>query len=813
MGVVATAQTAKILAKERKKIMKNKFSVSGMTCSNCSMAVEKAIKKLNGVENATVSLIEKIAIVEYDENILSIPDIISAVKQKGYGCTLNEKTEKNKKGNFQAKTLLTRFMVSLTLLLALLYFSMGKMIGVPLPSLTINLIVQAVLSLAIILVNYKIYLKGIKSFFVGGLGMDALITLGSLSGYIYSIVVMIIYYAVGIVPMGVFFEASGMVLTLINLGKFLEELSKEKTGKEVDKLVNLIPEEVNVLIGDKEEKIKSSLVKVGDKIVLRAGDYIFADGKIVEGVISLDKSMVTGESMLVESTIGESVVSGSMVKNGYAIMVAKKVGEETLFAKIVERVKTAGASKSPMQKLADKISGWFVPIVSIISLITLTVWLIINGNAYNAFNYAVSVLVISCPCALGLATPVAIMAGIGKGASLKVLFKDAESLQKLEKVNAVLLDKTATLTEGKMQVESFVNLSKTADEKLLKIALSLEDKSSHPLAESIKNFVHLSTEKVTNFEYKIGVGLSGKIGGKNYYLGSEKIAPKGVNFESVKMVAKTTLYLFNDDKLLGYFIVSDKLKEGSLQAVKMLKEMGVETALITGDEEKSATHFASLLGIDSVEYNVLPEDKYQKVIEYQKRGKIVAMVGDGINDSPALKQADVGVAIGTGTDVAIESASVVLMNGKITSLTNGINLSKKTNQVIKGNLFWAFIYNALAIPIACGVLMPIGIVLTPAISSACMCLSSLFVVTNALRLNRFKIAKPKEKSDMNLIVEGMMCMHCEKRVKEGVLEINGVKGVEINLKKKLVKIDAPIELKNEIIEKITELGYQVKGEK
>ena len=793
--------------------MKNKFSVSGMTCSNCSLAVEKAIKKLNGVKSVTVSLIEKLAIVEYDENTVSIPDIISAVKQKGYGCNLSEKTEKNKKGNSQAKSLLIRFVVSLTLLFALLYFSMGKMLGLPLPSLTINLIIQALLSLAIILVNYTIYLKGIKSFFVGGLGMDALITLGSLSGYIYSVVVSIIYLCNGTSPSGIFFEASAMVLTLINLGKFLEELSKEKTGKEVDKLVNLIPEEVNDLVNGKEEKVKSSLVKVGDKIVLRAGDYIFSDGVIIEGVVSLDKSVVTGESMLVENTVGDSVVSGSMVKNGYAIMVAKKVGEETLFAKIVERVKSAGASKSPMQKLADKISAVFVPIVSVISLITLIVWLLINGNTYNAFNFAVSVLVISCPCALGLATPVAIMAGIGKGASLKVLFKDAESLQKLESVNAVLLDKTATLTEGKMQVESFINLTKIDNEKLLKIALSLEDKSAHPLAESIKNFVHLKKEKVTNFEYKIGVGLSGKIGGENYYLGSEKIAPKGAVFESVKMVAKTTLYLFNDNKLLGYFIISDKLKDGSLQAVKTLKEMGVETALITGDEEKSATYFASLLGIDSVEYNVLPEDKYQKVVDYQQKGKIVAMVGDGINDSPALKQADVGVAIGTGTDVAIESASVVLMNGKITSLVNGINLSKKTNKVIKGNLFWAFIYNALAIPIACGVLMPIGIVLTPAISSACMCLSSLFVVTNALRLNKFKEEKSKENLGMNLIVEGMMCMHCEKRVKDGVLEINGVKSVEINLKKKLVKIDAPIDLKNEIIEKITALGYQVKGEK
>ena len=495
MGVVVTAPTVKILvARRKKKIMKNKFSVSGMTCSNCSLAVEKAIKKLNGVKSVTVSLIEKLAIVEYDENTVSIPDIISAVKQKGYGCNLSEKTEKNKKGNSQAKSLLIRFVVSLTLLFALLYFSMGKMAGLPLPSLTINLIIQALLSLAIILVNYTIYLKGIKSFFVGGLGMDALITLGSLSGYIYSVVVSIIYLCNGASPSGIFFEASAMVLTLINLGKFLEELSKEKTGKEVDKLVNLIPEEVNVLVNGKEEKVKSSLVKVGDKIVLRAGDYIFSDGVIIEGVVSLDKSVVTGESMLVENTVGDSVVSGSMVKNGYAIMVAKKVGEETLFAKIVERVKSAGASKSPMQKLADKISGVFVPIVSVISLITLIVWLLINGNTYNAFNFAVSVLVISCPCALGLATPVAIMAGIGKGASLKVLFKDAESLQKLESVNAVLLDKTATLTEGKMQVESFVNLTKIDNEKLLKIALSLEDKSAHPLAESIKNFVHLKKE-------------------------------------------------------------------------------------------------------------------------------------------------------------------------------------------------------------------------------------------------------------------------------------------------------------------------------
>ncbi len=783
-----------------------------MTCSNCSLSVEKAIKNLNGVNEVNVSLIEKIAVVEYDESFLSEQDIISAVKSKGYGCSLKDEGEIKKQKNAQASYLLKRFLISLVFLVALMYFSMGKMIGLATPSLTVCLIAEAILALAVILVNYQIYLKGIKSFFVGGLGMDALITLGSLSGYVYSIVVTIVYFCNGIEPLGVFFEASAMVLTLINLGKFLEELSKDKTGKEVDKLVGLIPEEVNVLRDGKEVKIKSSEVKVGDKLVVRAGDYIFTDGVIEEGSVSLDKSVVTGESMLFEAGVNSPVVSGSIVKNGYAVIRAEKVGEETLFAKIIDRVKTAGASKSPMQKLADKISGVFVPIVSLIAVVTLIVWLIVSKNAYTSFNYAVSVLVISCPCALGLATPVAIMAGIGKGASLKVLFKDAESLQKLEGVNAVLLDKTATLTEGKMQVESFVNLSDEPSEYLLKIALSLEDKSSHPLAESIKNFVHEKSEKVVGFEYLIGVGLSGEIDGKRYYLGSEKIARKGVKFERKKMLSKTTLYLFDDTSLLGYFIIGDKLKEGSLEAVKTLKDMGVEVALITGDEKDSATYFANLLGIENVEYNVLPEDKYQKVIEYQNKGKVVAMVGDGINDSPALKQADVGVAIGTGTDVAIESASVVLMNGKIDSLINGINLSKKTNRVIKGNLFWAFIYNSLAIPLACGVLSPIGISLTPAISSACMCLSSLFVVTNALRLNRFKINE-KEQYSMNLVVEGMMCKHCEARVKEGVSEIDGVKSVEINLKKKLVKIDAPEELKEEIVKKITSLGYEVKGEK
>lgn len=792
--------------------MKKKFSVGGMTCSACSSGIEKFLAKKAGVKEVSVSLMDNSMEITFEENVISEKEIISCVQKLGY--TAGEYVP-SVSVNKVKSPLKTRFLVSLILLVPLLYFSMGKMIGVPLPKTIICLCVQAVLALAIMIVNKRYFISGIKAVLHKSSNMDTLVSTASICAYVYSLVITILFAVGSVKDSMVFYEASAMVLTIVTLGKWLEDSSKKRTGNAVEKLLKLIPDTANLLVDGKETVVKSSELKIGDKIVLRSGEYVPIDGTVIEGNASVDKSSITGESIPEEIVKGDKAVSGSIIKKGYVVVVAENVGSDTMMSKIVEIVREAGGKKAPVQKLADKIAGVFVPIVSTLAIIAFAVWLIAGKDLYTAVNFGISVLVISCPCALGLATPVAVVVATGKGASKGVLYKDAESLLKAKDVNCVLLDKTATLTVGKPSVNEFINLSDIEDKEILCAVSALEEKSNHPLAECIIRFCGETDCVVDKYEYVIGKGIFGSVRGKAYYVGNASLMTDTVKEQIdnalVKNEGGSTVYVADDKKLIAEFFVKDGLKPQSEQAVKDLKEQNVKTVLITGDNVKSAEIVANATGVDEYRANVLPEQKANAVSEYKRKGYLTAMMGDGINDSPALSVADVGVAMGTGTDVAIDSADVIIVSGNPYAVSDMIKLSKKTDKIIKGNLFWAFFYNVIAIPVAGGAFAFAGLTLTPAISSGCMCLSSLFVVMNALRINGYGKNKKSKKGEngMKVKIEGMMCNHCAGKVKQVLEGLEGVEKVEINLKKKTAELftTAPV-LEENIKTAVEDAGYK-----
>ncbi len=792
--------------------MKKKFSIGGMTCSACSSGIEKFLAKQTGVKEVSVSLMDNSMEISFEENVISEKDIISCVQKLGY--TAGEympavSVEKIK------SPLKNRFLVSLILLLPLLYFSMGKMIGVPLPDTVICLCVQAVLALAIMLVNKRYFISGIKAVFHKSPNMDTLVSTASVCAYLYSVVITVLFAVGSVEDSMVFYEASAMVLTIVTLGKWLEDSSKKRTGNAVEKLLKLIPDTANLLVDGKEKVVKSSQLKVGDKIVLRSGEYVPIDGVVIEGNASVDKSSITGESIPEEIAKGDKAVSGSIVKKGYLVVVAENVGADTMMSKIVDIVREAGGKKAPVQKLVDKIAGVFVPIVSTLAIIAFAVWMIVGGDWYIALNYGISVLVISCPCALGLATPVAVVVATGKGASKGVLYKNAESLLKAKDVNCVLLDKTATLTVGKPSVSEFVKFADIKDDEIFSIVSALEEKSNHPLAECIIRFCGDKDCTVDKYEYEIGKGIVGSVGGKEYLVGNVSLMPETVkeqiNGIKNKNEGGSTVYFADGERLIAEFFVKDGLKPQSERAVKDLKEQNIKTVLITGDNEKSAEIVAKATGVDDYKANVLPEQKADAVREYKEKGYLTAMVGDGINDSPALSVADVGVAMGTGTDIAIDSADVIIVSGNPYAVSDMIKLSKKTDKTIRGNLFWAFFYNVIAIPVAGGAFAFAGLMLTPAISSGCMCLSSLFVVMNALRINGYGKNKKSKKGEkgMKVKIEGMMCNHCAGKVKQVLEGLEGVENVEINLKKKTAELFTVAPVSEDVIKTvIEEAGYK-----
>lgn len=786
--------------------MIKKFSVAGMSCTMCSGAIEKGISSMDGVKSVTVSLISKEMTVDFDGTVLSVNEIIGKVKSLGYSASeLIEGKQKNKKDD-EVKKLKNAFILSVFAVIPLMYFSMGGALGLPVPNLAISLPIQFILSLFVLIINKKYIVSGIKSFGNRAPNMDALVMTASLLAFIYSVVFSILFYANVYAEVKVFYSASAMVPAIVDIGKWLEEKSKKRTGDEVEKLSSMLPESATVIRGGIEQTIDTFDIEVGDIVVIKSGDFIPIDGVIESGVGSVEKSAITGESMPEEVKEGSSVLSGSILKSGYVIVKAQKVGQDALFNKIIERVKKASEGKAPVQKIADKVAGFFVPTVLILSLITFVAWFIISKDLYKSLNFAISVTVISCPCALGLATPVAVTVTTGVSAKMGVLYKNAESIENTCKINCVILDKTATLTEGTPSVNKYLNLSDFSNEKVFNIASSLEGKANHPLSDCIIEYCGKGDFEVKDFSVVFGQGVKGVIDGVNYYLGNSKIIPKTVELNGGE---DATVMLSDDQKLIALFYITDKIKKDSAYAVKSLKSMNIKTVMLTGDNYATAKEVADSLGLDEFYSGVLPEGKAETIEKYKKEGYFTAMVGDGINDSPALKTADLGIAMGRGTDIAIDSADIIAVNDSPKSVVNAVLLSKKAFGIIKGNLFWAFFYNLLAIPVAAGVFSFLGITLTPIISSICMCLSSLFVVLNALRINKF--GKTEKGENMKLKIDGMMCNHCAGRVKDAIKSVVDTE-VEINLKKKLaIFSDVDEETLTKIKTAIENAGYKVIG--
>ncbi len=794
--------------------MIKKFSIEGMTCAVCAQGIERNVKSLDGVLSAEVSLLAKELTVDFDDGKVSEERIIATVEKLGYTVLLGDDKEKDVYS--EAKKLKKRFIISLILLFPLMYFSMGHMFGAPVFSKKVNFVIEFIFALSIIAVNFRFYINGVRALIHLTPNMDTLVSLGSFSALLYGIIVTAGLYLGLLDPTHTFFESSAMVLALVTLGKWLEEISKVKTGNAIEKLNKLIPKTATIVKDGKQTVVLTSEIEIGDVVVLKAGEYVAIDGVVIEGNASIDKSAITGESMPQEISINDKITSGSILQNGCLLVKAEKVREDSLFSKVIEIVKKAGASKAPIQKIADRVAGVFVPIVTTIAILTFIVWMIVSNDVYTSINFAISVLVISCPCALGLATPVAVMATMGVAAKEGVLFKNAEAMQKACKISCVLLDKTATITVGKPKVTGFENLSVFDDRVVFKIASGLEKKSSHPLAKSVIEYCKDLDCDVDCFEYVIGKGIVGEINGKTYYFGNLELVPEELRFlvedrlDDERYQGKTLLYLATDEDLLAIFAVSDYVKEDSADAIKELNEQGILTVMITGDNKATASRIAKEVGITEYEHEVLPQEKYEIVNRYKEKGYFVAMVGDGINDSPALKSADVGVAIGTGTDIAIDSSDVVLANGSLKGITKTLKISKKSLRIIKQNLFWAFIYNVVAIPVAAGGLSALGVVLTPMIASMCMCLSSLFVVTNALRISRNKKKRIKKGKTITsyFLVDGMMCKHCQSKVYDALKNLSGVIEVDVDLENKKATLTHDGSVANEtVIDVIVNVGY------
>lgn len=791
--------------------------------------------RLDGVSSCEVSLMAKSMKVDFDESVVSEEKIFSVVKELGYGI-YNEGEQPEGKAQNRDNKLFIRFIISVCLLAPLLYVSMGHMIKAPVPFF-LNphkgygqwfALYQCILAAAVIAVNFSFFKNGIVAVFKRVPNMDTLVALGSGASFIYSLVLTVLIFVgnsngnpswSGLYS-DLHFESAATILALVTVGKWLEEKSKKKTGTEIEKLLKLAPDTVTVECDGVRKTVPVKEVKVGDIVVVKQGEYVSVDGIITDGHGFVDKCAVTGESLPVEVTSGDAVTSAAIVTNGVLKIRAERVGDQTTLSKIIEMVREAGASKAPIQKLADKIAGIFVPVVTAIALITFLVWLLIDGGfrAEHCVTYAISVLVVSCPCALGLATPVAIMTATGKAASLGILYKDAESLQRVCGINSVLLDKTATLTLGKPQVTD-VCVFGCDREEILKIACGIERNSNHPLAKCVVEYVGDGAE-VSDFSYIVGQGARAVYGGEIYSLGNIKLVTgvkisKEVKDSAANLSAqgKTVLYMADSKRVVALIAVADVIKEGSGQAISMLKDRNMKIAMLTGDESKTAQAVAASVGIDDFVAEVMPEDKLNAVVNLQNAGGCVAMVGDGINDSPALKQADVGIAMGSGTDVAIDSADVILVGEDLRTLDTVFDLSRATVRNIKENLFWAFIYNVVMIPVAAGAFSALGFSFNPMIAALCMSLSSLFVVGNALRLLRYrnkKIIKEDKYMKKIIHIEGMCCEHCAKRVENALSAVSGVVSADVKLKKKAAVVRSREEIDDaEISKVISEAGYTV----
>ena len=777
--------------------MKERFDVTGMTCSACSSHVEKSVGKLTGVENVSVNLLTNSMQVEFDENKLDTAGIIKAVEDAGYGAAVKDEHAKSgaktsgQSGSQEnnglsaveqnVKNMKKRLIVSLIFWIPLMYVSMGHMIyqwlNIPMPPFTMNFLhgnenaityafTQFLLLLPILIANQKYFKNGFKTLWHRSPNMDSLIAIGAGAAILYGIFAIYrIGYAMGHGDMMVvhqyahdlYFESAGTILTLITIGKYLETKSKGKTSEAITKLLNLAPKTVTAVRDGVEQVVDAADVEKGEIFLVKPGESVAVDGIVLEGKSSFDESAITGESIPVPKQEGDTIVSASINKSGLIRAKATKVGEDTTIAQIIRLVEEASSSKAPIAKMADKIAGVFVPAVITIALITGVIWLISGATFEFAMSTAIAVLVISCPCALGLATPVAIMVGTGKGAENGILIKSGDALETAHQIDTVVLDKTGTITQGKPVVTDIICAAgKNADKtQLLQIAGSLEKGSEHPLAEAIVNYCvtnNISLEKVTDFNALFGKGIEGTVSGTHYYAGNEKMMEeKGISLSTeqknqIQALAKQgrTPLLFADEKqFLGIVAVADVVKPTSKEAVQKFRDYGIHVIMLTGDNERTAKAIGRQAGVDEVIAGVLPDGKESVIRSLKQQGK-VAMVGDGINDAPALTRADVGIAIGAGADVAVDAADVVLMKSRLSDVPAAIRLSRATLRNIHENLFWAFIYNIIGIPLAAGCYVKWGLTLNPMFGAAAMSLSSFCVVTNALRLNFCKI-HPAEK--------------------------------------------------------------------
>ena len=829
--------------------MQEKFVVTGMTCAACSAHVEKAAGQLPGVNSAVVNLMLGTMLVDYDPEKVTAEQIISAVESGGYGAkrAADVKQDVRKEQDEALVKMRRRLVWSIVCLVPLFYISMGHMMGLPLPgfltaSHLTHAISQLVFCLPILILNRSYFTVGFSQLFRRSPNMDTLVALGASAGLLYSLIEMVRLAAGQVSGMPeLYFESAGMICALVTVGKYLEERSKGKTTDAISALLALAPDSAVVKRNGVEVTVAAEDIQKGDIVVVRQGGKIPVDGVVVSGSGSADESAITGESLPVEKTVGDTVTSATVNQSGYLELEATRVGDDTTLSQIVKLMEEASSSKAPISRLADKISGVFVPVVMSIALIAALLWAFVGGQSVQfCLSVGIAVLVISCPCALGLATPVAIMVGTGKAAENGILIKSAQSLELMGRVNTVVLDKTGTVTEGKPRLTDCFAAEDVTEEELLCVAASVEQPSEHPLSRAVTEAAQerrIPLCDVTDFTAVPGGGVQAKLHDKTIFAGNAPyMEAKGVDIAAFAQQAaawaedgKTVLYFAEADRALGVIAVADTVKPDSAAAIVALKQSGCRVVLLTGDNAQTANAIARQVGVDQVISQVLPQDKAACVEKLQKEGQLVAMVGDGINDAPALVQADVGLAIGAGTDIAIESADIVLMKSSLADVASAAELSRAVLRNIRQNLFWAFFYNSVGIPVAAGALYPaLGLLLNPMIAAACMSLSSVCVVSNALRLRlwkpRLKAVSPaapsaaehntksnEEEPTMKktVTIEGMMCAHCVAHVEKALTALPGVKAtVDLTSGTAVVEGDVTDEA---IRAAVTDAGYTVRG--
>lgn len=834
------------------------YNVTGMNCAACSARVEKAVSKVKGVTSCSVSLLTNSMGVE---GTAAPSDVINAVVKAGYGASLKGATAEKSPSDaeealedHETPLLRRRLWWSIAFLAILMYFSMGHMMwGWPLPSFYDNNhvamgLTQLLLTVIIMVINQKFFISGFKSLWHRSPNMDTLVALGATAAFVYSTYALFAMTgaevrgdseAVMNYMMDFYFESAAMILTLITVGKTLEARSKGKTTDALKGLMKLAPKKATVVRGDAEVTVPIGQVMKDDIFTVRPGESIPVDGVVIEGTSAVNEAALTGESIPADKVPGDTVSAATVNQSGFLRCRATRVGEDTTLSQIIKMVSDAAATKAPIAKIADRVSGIFVPAVMSIATVTTIVWLLLGHPVGYSLARGISVLVISCPCALGLATPVAIMVGSGLGAKNGILFKTAASLEETGRIAIVALDKTGTITSGEPRVTDMIPAPGVSEEELIGVALALEKKSEHPLARAILHYAeerNVSSDEVTDFEALPGNGLKAKLGdetllGGNFVFVSSKVNVPGSVGEQAQALAetgKTPLFFAKGDRLLGIIAVADVIKEDSPQAVRELQGMGIHVVMLTGDNERTARAIGKEAGVDEVIAGVLPDGKEQEIKRLAARGK-VAMVGDGINDAPALTRADIGIAIGAGTDVAIDAADVVLMKSRLSDVPAAIRLSRATLRNIHENLFWAFFYNTIGIPLAAGVFIPLGLTLNPMFGAAAMSLSSFCVVSNALRLNLFKLRDPRhdhkhagrikktntvtgEQMIKTLKITGMMCSHCEATVKEALEALDGVVSAEVSHESGTARVTLAGDISDRALKKAVEAkGYKVNG--